>query len=160
MLGRPSKYKSEYCDKLIEHMRNGKSFESFGAVAHATEETLNNWCRKHPDFLRAKELGKVYEREWWENTLRLGAQGQMPPIQKRTVEYDADGNVVKSFLTQEPGKYNSASVHFSLKNKFPKQWRDKTELEVTSGEELSNLSSDEIKRRKELYASLVKKNES
>ena len=40
-----SKYKPEYCDQLIEHMQQGKSFDSFGAKI--TEVRVQHHARKY-----------------------------------------------------------------------------------------------------------------
>lgn len=153
---RPSKYKAEYAEKLVDHMKEGRSFESFGAIVHCTEETLNLWTTKHPEFKIAKELGKRYEMFFWEELLKKGAHGELPPIKKRITVLGKDKQVKQMTVIDEPGKFNATAVIFALKNKFPKQWRERQELEISSKESLENLSDEEIKRRKELYASIVK----
>lgn len=66
VFGRPTKYKSEYCKMLIEHMSKGFSFKSFGAIVTVDGKTLDDWCDKHPDFLLAKNFSKLKERFYWE----------------------------------------------------------------------------------------------
>lgn len=56
--GRPTAYKPEFCDMLVEHMANGYSFESFAAVVNTCRTTLYNWEKDHPDFLYAKNCGR------------------------------------------------------------------------------------------------------
>lgn len=153
---RPSKFREHYSDKLISHMKEGNSFESFGAVVHCTEETLNLWTTKHPSFKYAKELGKRYEMLFWEDLLKKGATGQLPPIRKRTTVFDDKKQVKSVTIAEEPGKFNATAVIFALKCKFPKIWRDSQHIEISSKEGLDQLTEEEIKRRKELYASLVK----
>lgn len=153
---RPTKYKPEYSQKLIDHMKEGGSFESFGAIVHCTEETLNLWTTKHEAFKFAKELGKKYEMLYWEDLLKKGASGQLPPIRKKVTVIDENKAIKQVTIIDEPGKFNATAVVFALKNKFPKQWRDRQELEISSKESLDSLTDDEIKRRKELYASILK----
>jgi hypothetical protein len=64
-MGRPSEYKPEYADKLIEHMREGDSFETFGAIVGKSRRTLYNWIDTHEDFKEAKEVGEVLSEHWW-----------------------------------------------------------------------------------------------
>lgn len=154
---RPSKFKPQYSEKLIEHMKEGNSFEAFGAIVHVTEETLNLWTTKHPEFKYAKELGKRYEMLYWEDLLKKGAMGQLPPIKKRVTIIDKNGKLKQQTIIDEPGRFNATAVIFALKCKFPKIWRDSQHIEITSKEGLDQLSDDEIKRRKDLYASIVKK---
>lgn len=49
-IGRPTTYKPEYCDLLIEHMAEGRSFESFGKVAKCGKDTLYRWLKAHEEF--------------------------------------------------------------------------------------------------------------
>jgi len=56
-LGRPTKYKEEYCEQLIEHMSLGHSFESFASVVNVNRDTLYEWCSTQPNFSDAKKCG-------------------------------------------------------------------------------------------------------
>jgi hypothetical protein len=99
--GRPSEYRDEYCDLLVEWMAKGNPFCTFGKciVEHygllknqaPCEATLYAWVHMYPDFLEAKKIGKIYERDMWEN------------LQKRTA-LTGEGNI-------------TAIIH-ALKNKF------------------------------------------
>ena len=72
--GRPSLYKPEYCELLIEHMGRGFSFESFGGKILVASQTLYAWCEAHPEFSDAKQIGTELGREWWEGQGRRGLQ--------------------------------------------------------------------------------------
>jgi hypothetical protein len=154
--GKFSKYKTTYPEKLIEHMRAGNSYESFCAIVHCSDYCLAYWKKKHKAFSDAHEYGKRYEQLFWENILKNGAQGIMPPIRKRETLFDKDGNLIQSKITEEPSRFNPTAVIFALKCKFPKTWRDKQEIEITRKDSIESLSDDEIKRRKELYANIIK----
>jgi len=101
--GRPTKYKPEYCQMLIDHMSKGFSFESFCAIINVHPDSLHEWVKTHKDFSVAKIQGKEMEGMFWERILIAGATGQIPG-------------------------YNAASVIFALKNKLPQRWRDKHEI--------------------------------
>ena len=66
-LGRPSDYKTEYCQMLVDHMRNLHSFESFAADIGVNRDTLYEWCKVHPDFSDAKKRGRSYLLKGLEN---------------------------------------------------------------------------------------------
>jgi hypothetical protein len=63
---RPSSYKPEFAGQLIEHMKEGLSFKSFGGIVLKSERTLHNWCEAHPDFQEAKEIGECACLLFWE----------------------------------------------------------------------------------------------
>ena len=56
--GRPTKYKPEYCELLIEHMSNGNPFSTFTTIVNVNESTLFRWLDKTP-FLEAKKKGEM-----------------------------------------------------------------------------------------------------
>lgn len=57
--GRPTLYRPEYCEMLIKHGDEGKSFESFGGVIKVSKEALNLWTKEHPEFMRARKIARV-----------------------------------------------------------------------------------------------------
>lgn len=101
--GRPTKYRGEYCQELIEHMGNqGLSYESFAGVIGVSIQTLYEWEAKHKRFFEAKQEAFAKNRVWWE---RVGAAGMAGKI---------------------PG-FNSTVWVFSMKNRHG--WRDRIETE-------------------------------
>lgn len=100
--GRPTKYKPEYCEQLIEHMANGFSFEAFAGVVGTSNKTLYSWAEKNEQFLHAKEEGFAKSRAFWE---QIGI------------------NQAKH------GEGNATAFVFNMKNRFPKEWRDKQEIQ-------------------------------
>ena len=60
------KYKPEYCEELIEHMKEGYSFSSFGANCECSAATLCYWVKTHDDFAHAKSIGEVHNLKHWE----------------------------------------------------------------------------------------------
>lgn len=65
--GRPTDYKPEYAQMLIEHMTSIHSFESFGGVVGVCKQTLYNWTKEHPEFLYAKKIGRLASQRNLEN---------------------------------------------------------------------------------------------
>lgn len=63
---KPDTYKPEYCEMLIEHMKQGYSFDSFTGVIGKCRKTLYNWVDTHPDFKEAKEIAFGKCQMWWE----------------------------------------------------------------------------------------------
>lgn len=104
-IGRPSKYKPEYCEMLIEHMKTGLSFETFATVVGAGRETIYEWARVHPEFSDAKTKGFEENLAFWE---KAGISGMLGHIQG----------------------FNAAVFIFNMKNRH--HWRDKVDIESKS----------------------------
>lgn len=107
-LGRPSKYKPEYCQGLIDHMGAGLSFESFAAVIRVHRDTLFEWDKVHPEFSDAKKIAVLACQLFWEN---LGIKYIL-----NESESFGEGQSKSTSL-------NSAVWIFNMKNRF--KWRDK-----------------------------------
>lgn len=109
--GRPSKYKPEYCQMLIEHMAKGYLYESFAGVVETCWDTLYDWEVAHPEFLEAKKEGLAKAMLHDEQLCETGIVGT-------------------KFLTDKNGKKVNININptlliFRLKNRYPKQYRDR-----------------------------------
>jgi hypothetical protein len=63
---------------LIEHMSNGLSFESFGAVIDKNPDTLHQWAKTHPDFSESLKRGEIKSLFFWEKVGIAGTVGKLP----------------------------------------------------------------------------------
>lgn len=106
-VGRPTKYKPEYCQMVVDHLSEGASLTSFAAEIDVARSTINEWIDAHPDFSEAVKRAKAKCAAWWERVGRNGAQG---------------------------GDVNPTLVIFGLKNMAADDWRDKQELDHRSGD--------------------------
>lgn len=97
--GRPTKYRKEFCESLIIHMKKGLSFEAFGAECDVSKDTLYQWVSKHPEFADAKKRGTSHSQKFWETIALAGMLGKY-------------------------GKnFNAAVWIFNMRNRF--NWTDK-----------------------------------
>lgn len=108
-VGRPSKFKTVYCNEVISHMQEGASLTSFAADIGVSRATLNVWMAEHPEFLEAVGKAKAKCAAWWEK-------------QGRTIATTGGG----------PGA--STLVVFGLKNMGADDWREKQEFDHTSSD--------------------------
>lgn len=106
-VGRPTKYKPEYCDAVIQHMSEGASLTSFAASINVSRATINVWMEEYPEFLEAAMTAKSKCASWWEAVGR-----------KNAVE----------------GGGNATLVVFGLKNMAADDWRDKREVDHQSSD--------------------------
>ena len=58
-VGRPSKYRPEYCEMLVQHMSMGMTFTSFAGhpEIRVCRDTLYEWEKVHPEFSDARKRG-------------------------------------------------------------------------------------------------------
>lgn len=75
--GRPTLYRPEYCDMLIEYMALPASFESFAGEIGVDRDTLYEWRKKHKDFSDAHKKGKMRTLHTFEKLLRMHGKGQL-----------------------------------------------------------------------------------
>lgn len=108
-VGRPTRYKKEHCQLLVDHMSTGLSFECFCGSIGVGLNTTKEWAKNNKEFRAAKELGTAQCRLFWEKIGRSGSLGH-----------------IKNF---------SASAYiFNMKNRF--DWSDRTDLKI--GEDTNN----------------------
>lgn len=119
--GRPTKYKPEYPEALIKHMSQGLSFETFAGLCDVWRETLYDWCDRYEEFHHAKKRGEVLSQLFWE---RLGRDAALGSVEK----------------------FNPTIWIYTMKCRFPKQWRDETVVinEKPKESEAKTLSNDDL----------------
>lgn len=104
--GRPTKYKKEYCEMLIEHMSKGLSFASFAGTVKANVDTLYEWVKVQPNFSDAFKQGQGLRAQYIEGLALQAASG---------------------------GKGSPQMLIFLLKNLGTKyDFKDKTEQAITA----------------------------
>lgn len=107
--GRPSKYKSEYCEGIVEYFEaarakldKGKRFrfptlQGFAADLGVHLETLTNWAKAHEEFFDARKRAEAIQHA-------VLVEGAMS------------------------GVFPAAPAIFTMKNLM--KWRDKTDIDV------------------------------
>jgi len=108
--GRPSDYKEEYCETVIELMSEGASKAEVCLELNCSFQTFLTWQAKHSEFLEAVKRGLHLSKGMWEKMGRKAAFGQV------------EG-------------FNATAWIFNMKNRFGKmddlgdRWSDKQEVE-------------------------------
>ena len=74
------KYKDEFCEKVVTHMADGLSFDSFGGEIGVSRQTLYRWIERYPEFADAKSQGDMKCLLWWEKIGRSGLVGKLKPF--------------------------------------------------------------------------------
>lgn len=66
------KFRPEYCEMLVSHMSEGRSFETFGAKINVSAGTLYLWTKNEPLFAEAKKIGELCSKDAMETKLLDG----------------------------------------------------------------------------------------
>lgn len=105
---RPSLYRPEFCERVIEFGKQGMSLTEMAAELEITFRTMRNWelDDEKPDFQDAMQMARTYSQAWWES------QG-------------------RTHITNP--KFNAALYGKTMSARFPADWSDRqvTTLDAT-----------------------------
>lgn len=104
-VGRPTKYKPEYCQGFIDAMAEGMSITQYAVSIGTTRQTLHSWKSNYPEFLDAYTRGVEIAEAYWEGELQK-------------MMYD--------------NKVNAPLVKLYFANRF--NWTDKQQTDHTSSD--------------------------
>lgn len=112
--------------------RDGLTDEQIAHNIGIAVSTLNNWKNKYAEFMEALKKGKEVIDRQVENALLKRALGYEYEETEQIIEKGADGRDKKRIkkVTKVALPDTTAQI-FWLKNRKPKDWRDKRETEVT-----------------------------
>lgn len=111
-VGRPSKYKPEFDEMLIEHMSKGFSYETFAAVVNVNRDTIYQWEKDYPNFSDAKKTAFDQCQMFWE---KLGIDNIL-----NVSESESFGEGQSS---SKSTSLNASAWIFNMKNRF--KWKDR-----------------------------------
>ena len=129
-MGAPSKYPADAPARLrdlVEAHQDGLTDEEVAAYFGVQDRTVRNWGKRHPEFLQALiEARAVVDREV-ERSLYRRAVGYRVPDKK--VIKDGEGNIIRTETTTKEVLPDVTAQIFWLKNRKPRVWRDKQDIE-------------------------------
>ena len=127
-VGRPTKYENINLKQVEQFCKLGATDADLAEFLEVAESTINLWKLKHPEFSESVTQGKYYSDEDVVASLYGRAIGEVREIKEQRI--NKDGDVVT--LTKEVLVIPDVKAQeFWLKNRRPKEWRDKQEYAVT-----------------------------
>jgi hypothetical protein len=141
MAGQPTKYKAEYDNQAYKLCLLGHTDAELAEYFEVDERTINNWKQTHDTFFQSIKKGKAIADGDVAESLYKSAMGyEHPDVDIKMYE----GQIIETPIT----KYyppNPTSLIFFLKNRQPKKWRDKQEIEQSGTIQVKNVgfSGDE-----------------
>lgn len=121
--GRPTKYKKKYCDDLIKHMKQGLSYETFGASIGVSKQTVYDWEKKHPEFIDSKRLAWGEYQLFWEKMGVHGSAGKLKGFNSTSFIYNMKCRFRNSETWAPNKEEESQNFTFNL-NYDPKDLKD------------------------------------
>ena len=100
--GRPSEYRPEYCERVIELGRLGMSVVEMASEIGVSRNTLETlWTAAHPEFMEAMAIAREASQAWWESMGRT--------------------NLV---MPKDAGTFQASVWSRSMGARFPRDWRE------------------------------------
>lgn len=106
-VGRPSDYKPEYCDDIVEFMSKGRSIAQWLTKHKIHHNTMKRWASRFPSFRQAKDRAIQANMAYWESIGERATVGQIP-------------------------RFQQATYRFMMKNRFPHVYKDIHHTEQTT----------------------------
>jgi ClpP class serine protease len=121
------------CEAVLRGARDGQigagTIKAIAAYLDIDYSTVYDWMGKHGDFAEAITRARGITDEDVESALRRRATGYEVTLVEQRV--DKEGNV-HDLKKDVHLPADTAAATFWLKNRDPKRWADKTQVEVTS----------------------------
>ena len=130
-MGRPSKYKEEYCEQAEKLARLGATDKEIADFFGVTEQTLNNWKTdkdgNETPFFESLKRGKVEADARVADSLYQRAIGYS--CREDKVFLVDKKPLIVPMMKQYPP--DTTAAIFWLKNRRPSEWRDRQDINVT-----------------------------
>lgn len=149
--GQPSKYKDEYAKQAYKLCLLGSIDKDLADFFEVCEATINNWKHDYPEFLESITGGKLSADATVAKSLYKRCNGYEQPEDKI---FNANGEPLVVPTTKHVAP-DITAIMFWLKNRQPKLWRDKSEIDNTSSDgsmspqakpDYSGLTDDELRQ--------------
>jgi hypothetical protein len=130
MAGRPSKYDSIDLEQVRKLAEKGWTDAEMANFFDVNPDTWHEWKKAHPEFSESLKDWKQFADDRVERSLYERAIGYQHPHEEiMMAQKTGQPVVVKTIKHFAP---DPTSMIFWLKNRKPKEWRDKQEIEMDS----------------------------
>lgn len=129
-MARPTDYREEYAEQARKLCLLGYTDKQLADFFNVSEQTINTWKIKHPQFLESIKRGKEIADVNVVESLYKRAIG----IEYDEIELKTDGKVKSKRVVKKFIPPDTTAQIFWLKNRQPKSWRDKQEIDHQSSD--------------------------
>jgi hypothetical protein len=117
-MGRPSEYQPEYCEKVIEAGKQGKSVAWMASELDVNKDTIYEWAKVHPEFSDALTRARAHAQRWWEDQGQTGMWA--------------------------PG-FGGSVWSRSMAARFPEDWREQKGVELSGAVQIGRVTREIIR---------------
>lgn len=117
--GQPTKYKPEYCQMVIDHMKTGRSLASFAASIGTYRQILYHWQEKNPEFLDACKTAQELSLQWFEEFSMQAATGRIFDKEHKGKYDKYNPNMLQFLMSRRFRDYNANKEDMGSKNEIP-----------------------------------------
>jgi hypothetical protein len=137
-MGRKSKYQLDYCEQVTKLCRLGATDQEIANFFKVNEDTINVWKKQYKEFFAAIKEGKIQADAEVADRLYMRAIGYEHNEDKIFI-YEGRPIIVPTIKRYPP---DTTAAIFWLKNRQPKLYREKQELDINKN--LDNLSDEDL----------------
>ena len=130
-VGRPSSFRPEFAEQALKLCQLGATDRELADFFQVTERTINTWKTEHAEFLQSLKLGKEAADERVTTSLYRRALGYSHDAVKIFADPKTGAEQIVEFVEHYPP--DTTACIFWLKNRQPKDWRDKVDHEHAGG---------------------------
>lgn len=127
--GAPTKYHDRFCKPARALCERGATDQELAEYFEINVSTIHDWRAKHVSFANATKQGKEYFDSKVERALYERATGYSHPDVHIS---NWKGEITVTPITKHYPPSEVAAI-FWLKNRKPKEWRDKQDVALTDG---------------------------
>lgn len=125
--GRPTKYRAQYARQAKKLVEQGATDWEMAQFFEVTRSTFYLWASQYKQFSDALKVAKVIPDQRVERTLYERAMGYSFESEK---VFQHQGEIIRAKIVEHVPPDTTAQI-FWLKNRRPKDWRDKHEVDNT-----------------------------
>ena len=134
--GRKSAYRDEYAVWALKLTRLGAIDKQLAEAFEVSVSAINRWKKEHIEFSEALKKGKAFADANVADALYHRALGYAHPD---THISNYQGEITKTPITKHHPPDTTAAI-FWLKNRQPKQWRDRQEHTGADGQPIQTVT--------------------
>lgn len=137
-LGRPTSYRKSFPQKAEILWSKGMTDDEVARKLKVAVRQIYEWFKRYPEFTQAKERAKGIADALVERALFKRAVGFVAP-DCHVSQFEGDITITKLDKHYPP---DTAAAVFWLKNRKPKEWRDRSEILLS--EEVAGVPADVV----------------